>query len=691
MFSAKAISRLSIVLASLFWFAFLITDMFVIFGFTSNISAGISKNLPNICFASFIATIYLFYRYKIKRAESVNFTDLLWKIFATGLITTIASLLLKLFLWALEGTRLSENILLLDLVYIANLALVTIFLISTFIVWKRLILYQKTKFLLKIWNTFEYTLLLSIVYGALPPKLFPDLTLYYVVLLILMGLFLSVNMRWVAYLNFKQKWKSILLIILTILYLSYFSVTLYDSSITHTFNTNIWGNVFLLSLVAFIFLYALFSLLVILFNLPTSSVFEKKLEEVVNFQKLSQSIQTDQSEDQVYTILLESSLSAVLADAGWIEIYKKGSDPEYHKSYIDDFEIEKIKKYITDNKIKGIFEQGPDKSLKLEKHLSRIKGAGYRSILGFPLVVQSEQIGTLALLKEVADGFDRESSNIIKTFVTQAEVSVENSRLISQAIENERYKEELKIAKNVQSSLLPKNLEANGSFTIKAFSVSADEVGGDYYDTYKIHDNLYSVIIGDVSGKGTSAAFHMSQMKGIFQSLVQLGMSSKEFLINANNAISNCLEKTSFITVTYFIINTIRKEVEFARAGHCPTIYYSKEDNEARFFTNKGLGLGILRNGDFHKYINVNRVKYNPGDIILLYTDGISEATNFKGEEYGYDRIKDIIQQNAQEEAEVIQNILIEDLYAFTGNSFINDDYTTLVIKFNHIKEPINN
>lgn len=670
MLSSKAISRLSLVIGVLLWIVFMVSDIFVMFGNKSNINSGFSNNLPVIFFNMFVGAMYLFYKFRIGKAETINFTDLLWKIFVTGLISTIVSLILKLFLAALETTRLSTDLLLLDFIYLINLGLISIFLVSTFIVWKRLILYQKTKFLVRIWNTFEYTLLFSLVYSALPFEILPNLTLYYVVLLIIMGMFLSANMRWVAYLNFKQKWKSILLIFLTLLYLGYFSSNLYGIRIENQFNTDVWDNVFLLSLIAFIFIYALFSLLVILFNLPTSSVFEQKLAEVVNFQKLSKSIQTDQSEEQVYHILLNSSVSAVLADGAWIEIENENERNGLYTDNISKLEIEEIKKQINNNTLKG------------NKQINRLRGVGFKSIIQFSINVQGNQIGSLALLKEVGDGFDKDSANIIKTFITQAEVSIENSRLINQALENERYKEELKIAKEVQSSLLPQILNKNDEFEIKAFSVSADEVGGDYYDTYQVHDNLFAVIIGDVSGKGTSAAFHMSQMKGIFHSLAQLGMSSKEFLINANNAISNCLEKASFITVTYFLINTIKKEIEFSRAGHCPTIYYNSKEDKTEFFTNQGLGLGILRNGDFHKYIHVNKFGYNPGDVILLYTDGISEARNKEDEEYGYDRIKEVLHANAKLSPEVIQDTLVKDLYSFTGSSFINDDYTTLVIKF---------
>ena len=153
-----------------------------------------------------------------------------------------------------------------------------------------------------------------------------------------------------------------------------------------------------------------------------------------------------------------------------------------------------------------------------------------------------------------------------------------------------------------------------------------DEVGGDYYDVYHMDEKRTSLIIGDVSGKGTSAAFHMAQMKGVFQSLVQLDLDPKEFLVHANNALSRCLESTSFITVSFFVIDANEKKVNFARAGHCPSLYYRAETGKTEYFKNRGLGLGILRNFNFHKYVQVNEFSYQAGDVLVLYTDGITEA-----------------------------------------------------------------
>ena len=286
------------------------------------------------------------------------------------------------------------------------------------------------------------------------------------------------------------------------------------------------------------------------------------------------------------------------------------------------------------------------------------------------------------MLKEVADDFSKDMLNILNTFVSQASISIENFRLMGEALENERYKEELNIAKSVQQALIPKKLDHDEHFEIHAFTEAAAEVGGDYYDTFKLDDHKYAVVIGDVSGNGTSAAFHMSQMKGIFQSLVQLDLSAKEFMVNANNALSRCLERTSFITLSYFIINTLDRSIEFSRAGHCPTLYYSKKLKKSEYLQNKGLGLGILRNEKFSDFIEVNTLNFEKDDIVVLYTDGISEGANEAKEEFGYDRMQMLLDQNAHYDPIMIQKIFISKLYEFCGNKDLDDDYTMVVIKF---------
>jgi len=254
---------------------------------------------------------------------------------------------------------------------------------------------------------------------------------------------------------------------------------------------------------------------------------------------------------------------------------------------------------------------------------------------------------------------------------------------MEEALQNERYKEELKIAKNVQKSLLPEILEKSDAFEIAAFSESADEVGGDYYDTLRISPEIVSLIIADVSGKGTTAAFHMSQMKGIFHSLAQDCIEPAEFLVKANQALVKCLERGSFISAIIFLVNTTTRTIRYARGGHCPVLYYHATTDQVEYFKDKGVALGMIRSNAYRNFARTEEFSFCPGDVMVLYTDGITEAKNAKGEEFGYDRLAAILAESKHLSAREIQDRIISTLYSFSESEGLDDDYTTMVIKFN--------
>ena len=695
MFSSRAISRIALSLSVLSWIALVLADLSVLFSTSNQLSTGFTDELSYILYSLYLVSLFFFFRYRIEKAESFNFVDLLWRVFVTGLVTTVLSLSIKSL--DLVIGKLGENPYVINVFYLANVGLAGAFIISTFLVWKRLILYQKSKLLLRIWQVFEYGLFASLGLQLLPNEVLRTIYPFAIALLAVIGIILSVNMKWVAYLNFKQKWKSILLTLLIMLYLGYFYINIRGFEANEGMFTLHHNTVLLNTMFIFIFAYALFSVLVILFNLPTSSVFEQKLGEVVSYQRISQSIQTEQDEEKVYEILLDSAVSTVFADAGWIETAKNGQAVEgdvpdyspygeslvFYKYQIEEEDITEIKDILRKNKVRGVFEfSSTDRSINYSKYLTSLRHSQYKSILSFPIEVQSKTIGALVLLKDVSDGFNKEMAEITHTFVNQAGISIENFRLLTSALENERYQEELKIAKEVQKSLLPGKLASGEQFTISAFSNAADEVGGDYYDSYAVNPERTAMIIGDVSGKGTSAAFNMSQMKGVFNSLSQLDLDSAKFFSYANRALSGSLEKTSFITASYFIIDQTSKEVDFTRAGHCPTLYYNRSKRKAEYFESKGLGLGIIRDDSFADYLESTRIPYHEGDIMVLFTDGITEAKNFKREEYGYDRLQKIVEKHNEMGAEDIKEAIIESLYEFTDQDELDDDYTLVIVKF---------
>jgi serine phosphatase RsbU (regulator of sigma subunit) len=693
MLKSKALTRLAFFGSVIAWVVLLFSDITILLSSLQGLQPDVPVWLPRVMLAAYIICLYYYYKFRIELDDSLNFTDLLWKVFATGLITTVVSLVFRLLVFMLGNTSLATNVVFSDFICQINLALLINFLIAALTSWKRLILYQKSKWLIRTWMVFEVILLGMLLYDSAGIRFSETVSTTMNLIIGVLVLALSANMRWVAYLNFKQKWTSLLLLLLTFFYQAYFFYTVERSteiiaratenlSKDNTVFLDYRTQLFILVLAAFIIIYGIFSFLVILFNLPTSSVFEQKLEEVVNFQRISQSIQTEQDEESVYNILLESSVSSVFADAAWLEITGANNERKMFTYRMTETESKNIREHLEKNNIKGVLDSGTEKTKNLSKHLASMKGSRFRSLLAFPIVVKEENIGTLALLKELPEGFNKEMTRIISTFANQAGISIENFRLMEEAFQNARYKEELKIAKTVQQSLLPTRLEQDKDFEIVAFSASADEVGGDYYDTLRINENLVALIIADVSGKGTTAAFHMSQMKGIFHSLAQQHLDPKEFMSRANQALVFCLERGSFISASYFVIDTNEKKISYCRAGHCPVLYLRAGTKESYYLKDKGAALGMIRSRDYCNFVETNEIKYAPGDTMLLYTDGITEAKNSKGEEFGNDSLALALNEVAGAQAQEIEEHIIRRLYEFSGTKNINDDYTSMTIKF---------
>ncbi|MCX7637423.1 MAG: SpoIIE family protein phosphatase [Cyclobacteriaceae bacterium] len=680
---AKAIIRLIFLLTNVTWIALLLSALAVMFSQHAGIPSDIPEWLPRVLLGIFLAGAYLYYKFKLERDELLSFIDLLWRVFATGIVATLVSLILKILEFLPGSSRLTSHFLYQETAYLIIMPLWAGLMMISFTACKRFILYQKTKWSYRFWMIFEYGLLGLWILSALPISLTDRFDKVLLGIFVVLALVLSANTRWVAYLNIRQK--------LTALTLLFF-IIFFHGFLFYTSNTIVNGlyhpetgvvdhreHLLLLTVFLFIIVYSVFSFLVLIFNLPTSSAFEQKLEEVMNFRRISQSIQTEQSEESVYRILLETSVSTVNADAAWLEMKTNNPGVNIYTYGIKEEEARQLSSRLHNKEVKGIFDQSADKTHNLSRYL---KGSKFRSVIAAPVKVKDEHAGTLVLLKELADGFNREMKQIAATFANQAGISIENFRLMEEAFQNERYKEELKIARRVQKSLLPRQLEQDTCFEAAAFSESADEVGGDYYDTLRLTDEKVAVIIADVSGKGTTAAFHMSQMKGVFHSLADSSISPEYFMRRANRALAYCLDRGSFISAAYFIIHTRNRMVYYARAGHCPVLYYRAADRKATYLNDEGAALGMVRHAGYDQLIKQNEFSFEPGDLLILYTDGITEARNSAGEEFGFDRLSEQINQLYHLPADAIVQSVIENLYAFTGTKNINDDYTLLVIRF---------
>lgn len=652
----------------------------------------IQQNLPvwlkGLLFNSFLlCTFFTIRRIDVQKDDNEDFYGFLWKAFGSSIISVSLSLMLNLFI-NVASNYLLEHTMLYNFIYHIDFGLFVGFLLTAYHKWKHLITYQANKFMRSLMKTFEYTLFITLFFHFFGFEFFIPYSYIILLFLVLMTFVLSVNIRWVAYLDFSQKIRSIallLVILLVQLYFLYeflryldFSRLTTDTQPIHNLVVDLQASVFFMAIFIFTGTYSITSALLLLFNLPTSSVFEKKIGELASFQKLSESLLSGDNEKEVYKVLLESAIQTLHADAAWLEIWNTQRD--FITKDISNKEAVKLKKVIYE---KGLDRSKPRKYSAMQLFEREYEDQPYQSVLSLPLIANKSYLGSLVLLKEVDNAFDNVVMNTLTSFVTQASLAIYNFRLITTAVETQRYQNELKIAHRVQESLLPNIIDVDNQFEICVKAGSADEVGGDYYDYFQVAAHRFAVIIADVAGKGTSAAFYMAQMKGIFHSLVRLDLSPDLFMEYANNALSSCLEPRLFITATYLIIDTEKRKIYSSRAGHCPTLYYNAKEEKAEFLEEKGVGLGIIRNGTYGKHTQVSIFDYEEGDTFFLYTDGINEARHpISKEEYGYDRIKTFVEENAHCSVSQIAELIIDDIHQFIDGDDLRDDYTVMVMRF---------
>ena len=664
------------------WIAMTMLDINRLIGQLNGIeSSEIPGDIATICFIVFVL---FFYKLEIGSKELRNdFVNLFWKSFITSSGALLVLLLIRLFYVVMGGTNLATNVIVENFLYHVVIAFYVLFIGNLFYLFKRVILFQKSNALSISWRVFEIAVLLSLFTCFYKLSLFNSTSLYILAAFSLLLLALIFNFKWVAYLKFKQKIQSMVLILLINIVGFIFLQFIYSSYTESELIVDIKDNLTIVLITSFVCVYSIGAFLVLLFNLPTSSVFERKFEELNNFQLLSQQVGNEEDEHQLFKSLFETCMGTVIARAGWLEIVdEKGNIIDLFTEGITRDEAFSFKTLLRKNGLS--FDKGNIivRNLTKLKFFRQYSKNYYKSLLLLPVSGRDKKIGLLTLIRDVNDGFEEDMVKIVETFVGQTSIAVQNNRLLSEAFKNERIKENLKIAEKVQRSLLPKQIAPNAFFELSANADSAEIVGGDYYDMIPLSETKFAVLIADVSGKGTSAAFHAAQLKGIFHSIVQLSDSPKDFMIYANNALKFCLEKDTFITSTMLVIDTEASVIKLARAGHCPTLFYNHTETTAKFVVSPGPALGMFRNDNFRKIIVEDQISYKQGDILLLYTDGISEAHSLEGEEFGDEILLSLVEKNINRSAQDIVKIIKDEVLGFVGNTGLKDDYTLLALKF---------
>ncbi len=263
----------------------------------------------------------------------------------------------------------------------------------------------------------------------------------------------------------------------------------------------------------------------------------------------------------------------------------------------------------------------------------------------------------------------------------------EVTTLLGEMAEKGRMEQEMFAAREIQQKLLPAGPLRITGLAMSAFCEPAREVAGDYYDFLPITDTMTGVLIADVAGKGLAAGLYMAQLKVIVQSLARLHHEPKEFLSAVNKVVSANLDGKSFITMTYGVIDLERREMTFARAGHCPLILVPADQppgrRKARFLVPDGLVVGLqIDDGTmFDSLLQEQTVALEPGDLVVWFTDGISETMNDAFDCFGEERLAHVVEQYAHLPFDQLRAYILAELRGFASGADQHDDMTMILMK----------
>ena len=336
-------------------------------------------------------------------------------------------------------------------------------------------------------------------------------------------------------------------------------------------------------------------------------------------------------------------------------------DNEVLISLIEKYELQGIKESVINDSIQKDFPE--------------------LALLGVELIVPMQLQGKtrgLILLGErpINKEYSESDLEFIYSIGNLAIISLENTRLFYEALEKQKMEEDLLIARDIQRNLLPQTLPDYDNYDIAALNVSSKQVGGDYYDVIPLDDQKFYIAIADVSGKGVPASLMMANIQAFLQVICRQGIRIDEATGMINDLVTANTSEGRFITFFWGYIDTKKNTLTYVNAGHNPPYIIRK--GKIIKLDKGGLILGVMLT--IVPYI-FEEVELKKDDVIILYTDGVSEAMNLNNEEYSEEKLQEVAEGLVNKTAEEILNGIKEDVQIFTQGNVQSDDITMIVIK----------
>ena len=299
-----------------------------------------------------------------------------------------------------------------------------------------------------------------------------------------------------------------------------------------------------------------------------------------------------------------------------------------------------------------------------------------RSEMVAPIISNTEVIGVFDLESDELNAYSKDDLEVLMLLSSQVAIIIEKVMLHEQLIEKQRLEGQLEVARQVQLELLPPRDPQLEGYDISAYNFPTEEVSGDYYDWVKIYDDQIGLVIADVSGKGVPAALLMAFLRASLRAATHIGYSPHISMAKVNYLLWESIERNQFVTAFYAILDVTNKTLTYTNAGHNPPVLL-KQNGDFSFIDRGSIPLGMFRDTRYHEYY----LTTEPGDVLVLYTDGATEAHNPEGEEFGRERLVQAVKTNRQLGARELITAVHTEVLEWTDGRGATDDVTFFVIK----------
>ncbi|MBI4547490.1 MAG: SpoIIE family protein phosphatase [Ignavibacteriae bacterium] len=408
----------------------------------------------------------------------------------------------------------------------------------------------------------------------------------------------------------------------------------------------------------------------------------KKLERLIEAAKI---VNSTLDLDRLLKIILDTALKIVDGDRGTVYVVDEQKQELWSK-VLEGSQRVKIRLPIGKGIAGYVAATGdtlniPDAYLDPRFNPDVDKKTGYRTktILCMPMRTKEGRIiGVLQLLNKQKGIFTQDDESFIAALSVHAAIAIENARLYEEEKTLHRMREEVRLAAEIQLNLLPKTVPTLTGYDLAGTSIPAQIVGGDYFDFIPINSQQWAICIGDVSGKGLPASLLMANLQATLRGQTLLSSSPKDCILRSNKLLYHSTRDDKFVTLFYGILDIQNHQFRFCNAGHDNPFFFPLQGNVSRLRTG-GIVLGILEHFPFEE----SMITFQPGDLLVMYSDGISEAMNDKQELFSEESLAEVASHCHHSTAAEIIDAVIARAKKHMGRAPQADDMTLMVVKRN--------